>query len=77
MKEKLLETIEELRENISEIEEIGWLTCKDSEDYERADEVRMSAIMNLEILRKAIDKYVTEWYIIITKRKGGKENDRI
>ena len=60
MKEKLLETIEELRENISEIEEIGWLTCKDSEDYERADEVRMSAIMNLEILRKAIDKYVTE-----------------
>ena len=60
MKEKLLETIEELRENISEIEEIGWLTCKDSEDYERADEARMSAIMNLEILRKAIDKYVTE-----------------
>ena len=60
MKEKLLKTIEELRENINEIEEIGWLTCKDSEDYERADEVRMSAIMNLEILRKAIDKYVNE-----------------
>lgn len=58
MKEKLLEIIAELKDNIDEIEEIGWLAYKESEDYERADEVRMSAMMNLEILKKAIDKYV-------------------
>lgn len=58
MKEKLLEIIAELKDNIDEIEEIGWLAYKESEDYERADEVRMSAMMNLEILKKAIDKYI-------------------
>lgn len=58
MKEKLLEVIAELKDNIDEIEEIGWLAYKESEDYERADEVRMNAMMNLEILKKAIDEYV-------------------
>lgn len=60
MKELLLKTIEELKSNINDIEEIGWLEYKDSEDYENADKARMMAEFNLEILRKAIDKYVKE-----------------
>lgn len=60
MKETLLKVIEELRNNICEIEEIGWQACKDSEDYDRADEVRNSAMINLEILKKAVGKFVTE-----------------
>lgn len=60
MKELLLKTIEELKSNIDDIEEIGWLEYKDTEDYEKADQARMMADFNLEILRKAIDKYVKE-----------------
>lgn len=60
MKELLLKTIEELKSNIDDIEEIGWLAYKDTEDYEKADQARMMANFNLEILRKAIDKYVKE-----------------
>lgn len=58
MKEKLLAIIKELKQNINDIENIGWQPYKDSEDYEKADQVRMDAELNLEILKKAIEKYV-------------------
>lgn len=58
MKEELLKTIEELRNCIYEIEDIGWQEWKDSEDYDRADELRNLAMLDLGILKKAIDKYV-------------------
>lgn len=55
-----LDIIKELERDIAEIEDIGWQSWKDEEDYERTDELRNRTMINLVILKKVIDKYVNE-----------------
>ena len=54
-KREVYEMLKELRDCIYEIEDIGWQEWKDSEDYDKSDEVRNKAMKILENLENYVD----------------------